>query len=1087
MDKHVRKCVLIAGAFATMSLGNVHQMQASVINVPEVAQQAKKQIKGKVVDASGETVIGANVLEKGTTNGVITDIDGNFIINVASGATLEISYIGYVTQTVKITNQTSLDIVLKEDSETLEEVVVVGYGTMKKSDLSGASVSVGEDAIKGSVITNLDQSLQGRAAGVSAVSTSGAPGSSSSIRVRGQATINSNAEPLYVIDGVIVQGGGTSGSDFGLGDALGNGSVSTISPLSTINPSDIVSMEILKDASATAIYGAQGANGVVLITTKRGKAGEAKFTYDGMMAVQRQTKRLDMMNLREFANYYNEFVQVGELDVNGYYADPSILGKGTNWQDAVFQTALQHQHQISADGGTEKIKYYVSASYMDQDGTLIGSNFNRYSFRVNLDSQLKSWLKLGLSATYSSTDEDLKLADGEQGIINYSLKTVPDIPIYDIDGNYATIVREGYTNPNPIAMAMMDQVLLNRQKLTGNIFFEVTPIKNLVWHAELGYDISASKGERYKPMVDFGSWKRDSNFSSIQKNSSKFWQVKNYVTYSGMIDKHNFTAMLGQECWASNYDNISVSNTSLPSDAVHNPSLGTATPVIGSGFGSSAMASFFTRLTYNYDNRYYGTYTYRYDGSSNFGPDNRWAGFHAVAGSWRFSNESFFKPLAGVVSNGKLRLGWGQTGNANIGGYLWGTSIVKMSSSLGTGYRPKNIPNTGIKWESQEQWNVGLDLGFIQDRVNLIVDWYKKVSNDMLMALQLPSYMGTQGNTSSRLDPPYGNYGSIENAGVEISLNTHPLVGKFQWDSDFQISFNKNKLKALTGTANAQIVGYGQWNDVVSVSNVGESLYNFYGYVCDGVYQDFEDLQKSPKPEQYPSNGVFNRKNTVWVGDIKYKDISGPDGKPDGIINEYDKTNLGSPMPKFTFGWTNTFRYKDFDLSVFINGSYGNKVMNYLGMQLTHMNSAWENQLQSVTDRARLEPIDANKIYPSGQYWYDDVTNVKVANPDAVLPRASIQDPNDNDRISDRYIEDGSYVRLKNITLGYTFPGKMVKKWGLNNLRVYANIQNLLTLTGYSGYDPEIGASTQSANVYGLDYGRYPSPTVYSFGLNVSF
>lgn len=1087
MNKNVKRCALVAGAFAMASMGNVYQVQASELHASEVLQQAKRQIKGKVVDAAGETVIGANVLEKGTTNGVITDIDGNFVLSVSSGATLEISYIGYVTQTIKVTNQTSLHIVLKEDSETLDEVVVVGYGTMKKSDLSGASVSVGEDAIKGSVITNLDQSLQGRAAGVSAVSTSGAPGSSSSIRVRGQATINSNAEPLYVIDGVIVQGGGASGADFGLGDALGNGSVSTISPLSTINPADIVSMEILKDASATAIYGAQGANGVILITTKRGKAGEAKFTYDGMLAVQRQTKRLDMMNLREFANYYNEFVQVGELDVNGYYADPSILGKGTNWQDAVFQTALQHQHQVSAEGGTEKIKYYVSASYMDQDGTLIGSNFNRYSFRVNLDSQLKSWLKLGLSATYSSTDEDLKLADGEQGIINYSLKTVPDIPIYDIDGNYATIVREGYTNPNPIAMAMMDQVLLNRQKLTGNIFFEVTPIKNLVWHAELGYDISASRGERYKPMVDFGSWKRDSNYSSIQKNSSTFWQLKNYVTYSGMIDKHNFTAMLGQECWASNYDNISVTNTSLPSDAVHNPALGTATPVIGSGFGSSAMASFFTRLTYNYDNRYYGTYTYRYDGSSNFGPDNRWAGFHALAGSWRFSNEEFFKPLSGVISNGKLRLGWGQTGNANIGGYLWGTSIVKMSSSLGTGYRPKNIPNTSIKWESQEQWNVGLDLGFIQDRINVVVDWYKKVSNDMLMALQLPSYMGTQGNTSSRLDPPYGNYGSIENAGVEISLNTHPLIGKFQWDSDFQISFNKNKLKALSGTANAQIVGYGQWNDVVSVSNVGESLYNFYGYVCDGVYQDYEDLQKSPKPEQYPSNGVFNRKNTVWVGDIKYKDISGPDGKPDGVINEYDKTNLGSPMPKFTFGWTNTFRYKDFDLSIFINGSYGNKVMNYLGMQLTHMNSAWENQLNSVTGRARLEPIDPDKVYPSGQYWYDDVTNVRVSNPEAAIPRASIQDPNDNDRISDRYVEDGSYIRLKNITLGYTFPSKLIKKFGINNLRLYANIQNLLTITGYDGYDPEIGASTQSTNVYGLDYGRYPSPTVYSFGLNISF
>ena len=848
MNKNVKRCALVAGAFAMASMGNVYQVQASGLHASEVLQQAKRQIKGKVVDAAGESVIGANVLEKGTTNGEITDIDGNFVLNVSSGATLEISYIGYVTQTIKVTNQTSLHIVLKEDSETLDEVVVVGYGTMKKSDLSGASVSVGEDAIKGSVITNLDQSLQGRAAGVSAVSTSGAPGSSSSIRVRGQATINSNAEPLYVIDGVIVQGGGASGADFGLGDALGNGSVSTISPLSTINPADIVSMEILKDASATAIYGAQGANGVILITTKRGKAGEAKFTYDGMLAVQRQTKRLDMMNLREFANYYNEFVQVGELDVNGYYADPSILGKGTNWQDAVFQTALQHQHQVSAEGGTEKIKYYVSASYMDQDGTLIGSNFNRYSFRVNLDSQLKSWLKLGLSATYSSTDEDLKLADGEQGIINYSLKTVPDIPIYDIDGNYATIVREGYTNPNPIAMAMMDQVLLNRQKLTGNIFFEVTPIKNLVWHAELGYDISASRGERYKPMVDFGSWKRDSNYSSIQKNSSTFWQLKNYVTYSGMIDKHNFTAMLGQECWASNYDNISVTNTGLPSDAVHNPALGTATPVIGSGFGSSAMASFFTRLTYNYDNRYYGTYTYRYDGSSNFGPDNRWAGFHALAGSWRFSNEEFFKPLSGVISNGKLRLGWGQTGNANIGGYLWGTSIVKMSSSLGTGYRPKNIPNTGIKWESQEQWNVGLDLGFIQDRINLVVDWYKKVSNDMLMALQLPSYMGTQGNTSSRLDPPYGNYGSNENAGVEISLNTHPLIGKFQWDSDFQISFNKNKVLALSENQTALLTAaqFDQnYNGQSSyIAKVGLPMGLMYGYVYEGTYK-YDDFNKS--------------------------------------------------------------------------------------------------------------------------------------------------------------------------------------------------------------------------------------------------
>ncbi len=1085
MNLNFRKTALLVSVCSAFSLGYTPQLFAASVDTIEAVQQTKK-ITGTVNDALGP-IVGANVLEKGTTNGIITDINGNFTLNVKPGATIVVSFIGYISQEIKISNQTTLNVTLKEDSELLDEVVVVGYGTMKKSDLSGASVSMSEDKIKGSVITNLDQSLQGRAAGVTAVTTSGAPGSSSSIRVRGQATINAGAEPLYVIDGVIVQGGGSSGASFGLGDALGNGSVSTISPLSTINPADIVSMEILKDASATAIYGAQGSNGVVLITTKRGKAGEAKFTYDGMLALQRQTKRLDMMNLREFAGFYNDLASTGQLDESNSYADPSLLGAGTNWQDAVFQTALQHQHQISAQGGTEKIQYYVSASYMDQDGTIIGSNFNRYSFRANLDTQLKKWLKLGLSATYSSTNDDLKLADSDAGIINYSLQTLPDIPIYDIDGNYATVVREGYTSPNPIALAMMDDILLGRQKLTGNVFFEVTPIKNLTWHAELGYDISSSKGERYKPMIDLGGWKRSKNESNIQKNSSTFWQLKNYVTYNGDIKDHHFTAMLGQECWESSYDYTSVFNNGLPSDAVHNPALGTGTPTIGAGFGSSSMASFFTRLTYNYADRYLATYTYRYDGSSNFGPENRWAGFHSFATSWRFSNEKFFEPVKSVISNGKLRLGWGQTGNSSIGGYKWGTSMSRMPSGLGMGYRPSNIPNTGIKWESQEQWNVGVDLGFFNDRLNLTVDWYKKLSNDMLMPLQLPSYMGTSGNGSSALAAPWGNYGNIENTGWEISLNTHPIVGKFEWDSDFQISFNKNKLKGLAGTANAQIVGYGQWTDVVSVSGVGESLYNFYGYVCDGVYKDLEDLKNSPKPAKYPANGVFNRSNTVWVGDIKYKDISGPDGKPDGVIDEYDKTNIGSPMPKFTFGWTNTFRYQNFDLSIFINGSYGNKVYNYLGMKLTHMNSGWTNQLNSIGNRAQLIPIDANKVYADGSHWYDDVTNVTVANPGTSTPRASIQDPNDNDRISDRYIEDGSYIRIKNISLGYTFPKKMIKNLGIENLRMYVNIQNLLTITGYSGYDPEIGASTASTNVYGLDNGRYPSPTVYSFGLNVSF
>lgn len=544
--------------------------------------------------------------------------------------------------------------------------------------------------------------------------------------------------------------------------------------------------------------------------------------------------------------------------------------------------------------------------------------------------------------------------------------------------------------------------------------------------------------------------------------------------------------MVGQECWESKWNYLSGSNTDLPSDEVHNVALATGTPSISSGFGSSSMASFFTRETYNYGDRYLGTYTYRYDGSSNFGPKNRWAGFHSVALAWRFSNEKFFEPVKKVIDNGKLRLGWGQTGNSSIGSYAWGAAITRMPSALGMGFRPSNIPNTSIRWESQEQYNVGLDLGFFNGRLNLTVDAYYKKSDDMLMSMQLPSYMGTQGNGSSKLQAPKGNYGSIENKGLEITLDAHPVQLKnFSWDSNFQISFNKNKLLSLSDTENATLVGYGQWGDVVCVSEIGKPLYNFYGYKVEGVYKDLDDIQNSAKPAKYPSDGVFSRGNTVWVGDIKYKDVD-----ENGVIDERDRTDIGSPLPKFTFGWTNTFRYKNLDLSIFLNGSYGNKVMNYNSLTLTHMNSTWTNQLQSVVSkRARLEPIDPTIVYADGSKWYDHIDNVRVKNPGTKVPHTSINDPNDNDRISDRYVEDGSFLRIKNITLGYTFPKALLNKAKIENLRVYVNIQNLYTFTKYTGYDPEVGASTQDSTglTYGLDNGRYPSPAMYSFGLNITF
>ena len=1089
MNKTIRKTALLVGALSLMGL--CYSPNAYAVPSVQEAQQAKK-ITGTVVDAMGP-VIGASVVVKGTSNGVATDFDGNFSLNASPGQTLVISYIGYLNKEVKITaSQSHYNITIEEDKQVLDEVVVVGYGTMKKSDLAGASSTMDEKAIKGANITNIDQSFQGRVTGVSAVQTSGAPGSSSSIRVRGQATINANAEPLYVIDGVIVQSGGQSGADYGLGDALGNGSVSTVSPLSTINPADIVSMEILKDASATAIYGAQGANGVVLITTKRGKAGEARFTYDGSFSVNRQTKRLDMLNLREFAEFYNDMAQQGEIaKPDEIYSDPSILGKGTNWQDAVFQTALQHQHQVSAQGGTDAVKYFVSGGFMNQEGTIIGSNFQRFSTRANLDAQLKKWLKLGLNVSYTQTGDDLKLADSDEGLINYSLTTPPDIQIYDVNGGYSSVSKEGFTSPNPIAMAMLDDITLDRQKLNGSVFADVTPINHITWHAELGYDFSWSKGETYEPMINLGTWNRASNSSRVQKNSSKFWALKNYVTYANTFGKHSITAMIGQEAWESSYDYISAFNTNLPNDEVHSPALGTGDPQIGYGFGSSSMASFFTRETYNYDDRYLATYTFRYDGSSNFGPNKRWAGFHSLALAWRFTNEKFFKDIK-WLSNGKLRLGWGQTGNSNIGGYKWGSSMSVMETGLGVSYRPANLKNLDIKWETQEQINVGLDLGFFNGRINLVIDWYKKMSKDMLMQLTLPSIMGTSGNGSSALAAPYGNYGDIENTGLEIALNTKPIETKdFAWNSDFQISFNKNKLKSLAGST--ALLGYGQWTDVVSRSVPGESLYNFYGYVVEGVYQSFEDILNSPVNTLTQNNPIitnsdgtkswstdpsqYNPKNTTYVGDLKYKDVNG-----DGIIDENDKTNIGSPLPDFTFGWNNTFVYKNWDLNIFINGQYGNKVGNYMKMKLTHMNSPWSNQLVDVKDRTRLQP--KNGIY--SDYWYNDISNV-ITTGKSDIPRAAINDPNDNDAWSDRYIEDGSYLRLKAITLGYTFDNKLIKNWGLTNLRLTLNVTNLLTITGYDGYDPEIGASTASNNVFGLDNGRYPSPTSCTFGLNVSF
>lgn len=605
-----------------------------LIGVFFINAQQRISVSGVVTDASdGSPLIGVSVLQKGTTNGTVTNVDGKFTLNAPKGSVLVFSYVGMDKQEIQL-NGSSLNVAMQSNSRTLDEVVAIGYGTMRKSDLSGASASIGEDKLKGSIITNMDQALQGRVAGVSSVQTSGQPGSAVSIRVRGQSTINSEAEPLYVIDGVPVGGGSNSGASLGLGDALGNGSNSAISVLSTINPSDILSMEILKDASATAIYGSRASNGVILITTKRGKAGEAKFTYEGTYGYQRQAKRLDVMNLREFAQYSNAMAsETAGRDVREEFRDPSLLGNGTNWQDAVFQISPMQSHTISASGGNEAVKYYVSGSYLGQDGTVIGTTFDRISFRTNLDAQLKKWLKLGLNVNYSNTSERLGLVDSDEGIINIALLSTPDIPIYDMYGNYTSVSREGVASRiNPIAKALDEDNLLNRTLLNGNFYVDLSLAKDLNFHSDIAVAINGSDAERFRPTATYGSWSRTINSNSLQHNQGLFWQLKNYLTYNKNIDKHKMNVMLGQEMTENSWKYQSISATNLPDNTIHNPSLG-SDPKIGAGFGSSAMASVFARGTYNFDERYYATYTFRYDGSSNFGPKNRWAPFHSIAGS----------------------------------------------------------------------------------------------------------------------------------------------------------------------------------------------------------------------------------------------------------------------------------------------------------------------------------------------------------------------------------------------------------------------------------------------------------------------
>lgn len=1047
-------------------------------------------VTGKITDESGATLPGVNVVIKGTTTGTSSDAEGSFSIEASPTDVLVISFIGYTPQEIRVGNQTTFQVSLEEDVRTLQEVVVIGYGEVKRSDLTGSVVSVKGETLNQSIATGIDQALIGRVAGITATQMSGQPGGSVSIRIRGTSSVNGDTEPLYVIDGIPVSGNNRNVYDMGLG-AVGGAGKTTYSPLSTLNPNDIESIEVFKDASATAIYGNRGSNGVVIITTKRGKRGDARVNYDGYYGIQENPVSMEMMNLREYAQFRNDWAAetAGEIP-DPMFADPSLLGEGTNWQEEVFRVAPMMNHQLTLSGGSEKTRYVISGGYFQQDGTIIGSSFERYSFRVNLDSDIKKWLTVGNSLAVTKTDERLGQFD-RGGIIQTALKARPDVPARNFDGSYAGVEGEG-AFVNPLAQALDRENYLKRGNVIGNLYADFKFVKGLTLRSEIGGNAELNNTSAWNPTYNYGGGAvNEHNSISRQSGQSYFWQVKNYLTFNHQFSNvHNLTAMIGQEASAWGWTSVGGTGRDLPTNDVHSIDLGdpeqfTAADASNSG----SLESYYSRLNYNFNEKYYLTFTYRADGSGNFAEGQKWGYFPSAAFKWKISGEPFFENLSGTLSDLNLRASWGQTGNAgNQGGYKYGETLSTLPTNLGLGFRYSNYGNPLITWESAEQIDAGLDASFLNNRIEVSVDYYKKRIFDLLLEQPLPGYMGTIGNEAITRKAPWGNFGELENEGFELTLRTKNLTGRFQWDTDFNITRNRNTLINL-GIPDAFLSGNigASGNVLISRTQNGQPLGNFYGYKVVGMFRDKEDILNSPvqwdpvNDVDGDGNPILTRDGTVWPGDLKFADIDKND-----TIDIRDRVDLGSPQPKFTLGLTNSFRYGGFELDLFLVGVFGNKIFNAMkhpdGGGLAAMKSAWDNQLKEVSRRAKMEPV-SNAV----DGWWDDIDNVRLSNPGTEIPRATFSDPNQNTRVSDRYIEDGSYLRVRNIRLSYNLPESVTQKIGSNMLKVYVQVQNAYTFTKYTGFDPEVGQDTWDRNLFGVDNGRYPAPRVYSVGLNVGF
>ena len=1029
--------------FSTLLPINVEAAQAEDLRL---TKQQEIFVTGKVASKDGETLPGVNVLVKGTTNGTITDINGQYSIKIsAEQSVLVFSFIGMKDVEIEVKAGGVYDVVLTQSVEMISDIVVIGYGTVKKSDLTGSVSSVKADELRATPSTTFDQALQGRAAGVQVVQASGVPGGGTNIRIRGTSSVNASSEPLYVIDGMLIN------TDMGEMSVGGNGP--DIGPLAAINPNDIESIEVLKDASASAIYGSRGANGVILITTKRGKAGVGRIDFDCYYGVQEVANKLDLLNASEYAALINEAaINAGQ---NPVYVNPANLYEGTDWQDELLRIAPMTNYQLSISGGTEKTNYAISGSYFTQDGIVIGSSFDRYSLRANIDSDVKTFVTVGASLSFSGIKSNMvETGPGTiaGGVIANALQMNPILPVYDADveGGYVYEHDRKDAVGNPVAAAKEYDSKTTSYRFLGNTYLKFKLAKDLEFKTSFGVDALFSKNRSFGPkfLKQSQSSKGEAFISDLQALT---WLNENTINYKYDINEdHRINLLAGFTMQKFNNEYLNGLAFDFPDSRTGYHNLGAAMNPQNPSNGETewSMISYLGRINYNIKEKYLITLSGRVDGSSKFSKGKQYGFFPSGAFAWRASEEDFLKEVE-LISNLKARFSYGVIGNQSISPYNslalvgpvgQGVFNSDSGSEVIAGNEPLSYPNEDLKWETTKQTNIGFDFGILDNKIALTADFYKKKTSDLLLATPIP-YTSGFGNTLL-------NVGNVENKGFDLDLRTVNLDKEVKWTSSINFSINRNEVTNLNREEDIYL-GFGG-----NILREGEPLGTFYGYVFDGIFQTDEEASKSPVLKGQEPTGS-NPASQAKAGDRRYKDVDGS-----GVIDEGDRTIIGSSEPDFVFGINNTISYKCFSLNFFFQGSVGNEMVN---MNLNNLENF--NGEQNMLATAGL-----NRWTPE--------------NPGNKYPRALATGSLDN-VFSSRLVEDASYLRLKNITIGYSVPDSFIKRIGLNNLRVYAAATNVWTWTDYSGYDPEGNAYGAMTNIVGVDNGNYPQARTYTFGVQI--